>query len=77
VANDSLVIFGEDADVEAELLPAFRTAVRKKVAAAVNARVASRPEVQWFASLGFTVSFRDISIDGAGIHVLPSLCKVG
>jgi len=77
VSNDTLVIFGEDEDVEADLLPAFRAAVRKKVAAAVNARVASRPEVQWFASLGFTVSFRDISIDEAGIHVLPSLCKVG
>jgi hypothetical protein len=77
VSNDSLVIFGEDSDVEADLLPPFRRAVRDKVANAVNARVASRPEVQWFASLGFTVSFRAISIDEAGIHVLPSLCKVG
>jgi hypothetical protein len=75
--NDALVIFGEDADIEAEVLPKFRKAVVEKVEAAVNSQAASRPEVQWFASLGFTTSFRDVSIDPAGIHVDPSLCKVG
>jgi hypothetical protein len=77
VSNDSLVIFGEDEDIEADLLPPFRKAVRDKVAKAVDDRVAATPEVQWFASLGFTVSFRDVTIDNDGIHVLPSLCKVG
>jgi hypothetical protein len=75
-SDDALDISGEDEDREAEVLPAFRRAIARKVSEAVNAKVASRPEVQWFASLGFTVSFRDISIDEAGIHVLPSLCKV-
>jgi hypothetical protein len=75
-SDDTLDISGEDADREAEVLPAFRRAIATKVSDAVNAQVASRPEVQWFTSLGFTVSFRDISIDEAGIHVLPSLCKV-
>lgn len=74
--NDALVIFGEDADIEAEVLPKFRKAVVEKVEAAVNAQAAARPEVQWFATLGFTMSFRDIAIDAGGIHVLPSLCKV-
>lgn len=77
VSNAALVIFGEDEDVEAEALPTFNKAVREKVGAAVDDRVAAQPEVQWFASLGFTFSFRDVTIDEAGIHVLPSLCKVG
>jgi hypothetical protein len=77
VSDDALVIFGEDADREAELLPAFRKAVIQKVSDKVDAQVAANPEVQWFASLGFTASFRDVTIDDAGIHVLPSLCKVG
>ena len=74
--NDQLVISGEDEDIEAKVLPKFRKAVVEKVEAAVNAQAAARPQVQWFASLGFTLTFRDITIDTAGIHVLPSLCKV-
>lgn len=77
VSNDALVIFGEDSDVEADLLPPFRRAVINKVTDAVNKRVAQNEKVKWFATLGFTVSFRDVSIDEGGIHVLPSLCKVG
>jgi hypothetical protein len=75
-SDDTLDISGEDADREAEILPAYRRAIAKKVSEAVNARVAASPEAQFFTSLGFTVSFRDISIDEAGLHVLPSLCKV-
>ena len=75
-SEDHIEIHGEDADIEAQVLPKFSKVVREKVAASVNAQVASRPAAQWFASLGFTVSFRGLSIDEAGIHVLPSLCKV-
>jgi hypothetical protein len=77
VANAVLAIDDEDADTEAEALPVFNQAVREKVSGAVADRVAASPEVQWFATLGYTASFRDVSIDTGGIHVLPSLCKVG
>jgi hypothetical protein len=76
-SDDSLDIVDEDADREAEILPAFRKAIAKKVSGAVNDKVAASPEAQFFTSLGFIVSFRDITIDGEGLHVLPSLCKVG
>jgi len=76
-SDDSLDIVDEDRDREAEILPAFRKAIAKKVSEAVNDKVAASPEAQFFTSLGFTVSFRDVTIDAEGLHVLPSLCKVG
>jgi hypothetical protein len=77
VSNADLVIDDEDAGTEAEALPVFNKAVRERVSQAVADRVAATPEVQWFATLGYTASFRDVTIDNAGLHVLPALCKVG
>jgi hypothetical protein len=56
--------------------PQFRSAVRAKVQASVNADIASRPEVQWFGDMGYTTSVRRITTTPNGIAVQPALCRV-
>lgn len=63
-------------DAESEVGPKVRAAVEDVFASAINAQVALRPQVQWFASLGYTVAFRKVSVGTDGLHISPSLCKV-
>lgn len=63
-------------DAEGEVGPKVRAAVEGVFARAINEQVAQRPQVRWFASLGYTVAFREVSVATDGLHVSPSLCKV-
>jgi hypothetical protein len=56
--------------------PDFRAAVRSRVQASVNADIAARPEVQWFAEMGYTASVRRVTTTPNGISVQPALCRV-
>jgi hypothetical protein len=56
--------------------PDFRSAVVGKAKTAVNDAVSAQEDVQWFRSLGYTVSARKVNITPNGVEVQPSLCKV-
>jgi hypothetical protein len=56
--------------------PDFRSAVQDQATAAVNSSVSSQADVQWFLTLGYTVSVRQVTVTPDGLTVLPALCKV-
>ena len=63
-------------DAEGAVGPKVRAAVESQFANAINAQVAQREEIRWFASLGYTVAFRRVTVGIDGLHVWPSLCRV-
>jgi hypothetical protein len=74
--ESSLALDNWGSDAEEAVRAKFRPAVESAFEGAFDAEVASRPEIRWFDSLGYTVSFRRITITTAGIEVLPALCLV-
>src|SRR4029453_16342636 len=63
-------------DAEEEVGGKVRAAVEDVFAAAINEQVAARPQIQWFAGLGYTTSFRKVTVAIDGLHVWPSLCRI-
>jgi hypothetical protein len=63
-------------DMEDAAEPVFHKAVTAKITAAMNQAVSERPEVQWFRSLGYTVSARRAFVTPEGVTVHPTLCRM-
>lgn len=68
--DDIKIALGDDPE------PDFRSAVQDQATKAVNDSVSSQPDVQWFLTLGYTVSVRQVTVTASGLTVLPALCTV-
>lgn len=82
-SNSNLELSGDagndewiDDDVEAGAEPVFRKAINARITASMNQAVSERAEVQWFRSIGYTVSARRSVVSPAGITVHPTLCRM-
>jgi hypothetical protein len=79
MATDPSYVFTLDNwgdDAEDEVGGKVRAAVESVFATAINEQVAARPQIQWFAGLGYTTSFRRVTVAIDGLHVWPSLCRI-
>lgn len=65
-----------DDRVEAGAEPVFDKAITDMITERMNQAVSDRPEVQWFRSLGYTVSARRSIVSPDGITVHPTLCRM-
>jgi hypothetical protein len=63
--------------IQAELLPKLRTAVPVKGTPAVNDKVHSNHDVQWWADQDFHISMRRVTYATSGVSLYPSLCRLG
>jgi hypothetical protein len=63
--------------IQAELLPKLRAAVPVKGTPAVNDRVHSDHDVQWWADQDFHISMRRVAYATTGLTLYPSLCRLG
>jgi hypothetical protein len=62
--------------IKEALLPKLRTAVPVQATSAVNGRIHSDHDVQWFRDEDFHVSMRRVTISSTGMTLYPSLCRL-
>jgi hypothetical protein len=68
---DSVVID----QVRDQIEPVFRSAVAGKIQDQINAQISHQSEALWFSTLGYTISLRNVTVDGNGLTISPTLCR--
>jgi len=62
--------------IKDQLLPKLRVAVPVQATSAVNGRIHSNHDVQWFRDQDFHISMRRVTISSSGMTVYPSFCRL-
>jgi hypothetical protein len=62
--------------IKEQLLPKLRVAVPVQATSAVNGRIFTDHDVQWWGDQGFHVSMRRVTISPSGMTLYPSLCRL-